>query len=118
MANIQIERVLAALFDRWNALGVADGALAVVAGVPPRSLARWREGTYPQIAARARVEALGALLNKLLRSFGEDDDAALRVWLHADNRYLGGLKPIEALMAGRFDRVEAALIALDEGFFT
>ena len=34
-----------------------------------------------------------------------------------ENRYLGGLTPSDAIQVGRFDRVEAALEALDSGVF-
>jgi hypothetical protein len=85
--------------------------------VSPRSPDRWREGTYPQTETREKLATLDALYQRLMISFGDDDAEALHTWLHADNRYLGGLKPDDALKAGRFDRVEAALVARDEGFF-
>jgi hypothetical protein len=53
-----------------------------------------------------------ALAEHLEEIFGENASE----WLEADTRYLGGMKPIEALRAGRMDRVEAALEALDSGF--
>ena len=46
-----------------------------------------------------------------------DSPEAIRDWLNAENRYLGGLTPTEAVQVGRFDRVEAALEALDSGIF-
>jgi hypothetical protein len=46
-----------------------------------------------------------------------DSAEAIRGWLNAENRYLGGLTPAEAVRAGRVDRVEAALEALDSGVF-
>ena len=105
------------MLNRWNALGIADLVLASAVAVPPRTLDRWRAGMYPQADRREKVRALDDLYQRLTTSFGEDDAEGLRTWLHADNRYLGGLKPVEALKAGRLDRVEAALIALDEEFF-
>jgi hypothetical protein len=45
------------------------------------------------------------------------DPKAIRLWLETDNRYLGGIKPIEALRVGRYDRVAAALEALASGVF-
>jgi hypothetical protein len=38
-------------------------------------------------------------------------------WLRSESRYLGGQRPLDALLAGEFDRVEAALEALDSGVF-
>ena len=104
-----------AILYRWGALQVSDAALAGALGVDVRALDRWRNGMHPQRSVRERLAALARLHERLLESFDDADD--LRVWLHADNRYLGGLKPVEALSAGRLDRVEAALEALDSGFF-
>lgn len=42
---------------------------------------------------------------------------AVRAWLYADSRYLGYLKPVDALRSGRIDRVLAALDASDTGLF-
>ncbi len=105
------------LLARWNALGVTDVMLSTALGVAPRALVRWREGIYPQTATRSKVEVLSGLYQRLSKSFSADDEEALHAWLFAENRFLGGLRPVEALRASRFDRVEAALTALDEGFF-
>jgi hypothetical protein len=37
--------------------------------------------------------------------------------MHTNNSYLGGMTPENAAQAGRLDRIEAALAALDAGFF-
>jgi hypothetical protein len=37
--------------------------------------------------------------------------------MHADNRYLGYLRPVDAIRSGRIDRVTAALDAFDAGTF-
>jgi hypothetical protein len=47
----------------------------------------------------------------------EANPESRRAWLRSDNPYLGGLTPLEVLRAGRTDRVEAALEALDSGMF-
>jgi hypothetical protein len=47
--------------------------------------------------------------------FGAPD--RVQAWLRADSRYLGGLSPLDALRAGRIDRVEAAVEALASGIF-
>lgn len=91
-------------------------SLASVVGVTPRTLERWRsEKAYPQREARQRLKELMALDQHLQETF--TNRAAIHTWLRADNRYLGGIKPLEALKAGRYDRVEAALEALDSGIF-
>ena len=81
-----------------------------------RTLERWRAGeAYPQRGARERLKELQALAEHLEDTFATRDSTAK--WLRADNRYLGGIKPIEALRAGRVDRVEGALEAFDLGIF-
>ncbi len=117
MAATRVLPPVPAILDNWNSCGVSDEILAAALGVSARTPDRWREGTYPQTDTRERLAALDELYRRLTTSFGDDDVEALRIWLHADNRYLGGLQPVDALKAGRFDRVEAALVALDEGFF-
>ncbi len=103
------------ILDMWRELGLSDDVLAAALDVDPRALARWSRGMYPQLATRRRLAFLEQLQAHLRETFVDDD--AVRQWLHADNRYLGGLKPAEALRAGRIDRVEAALTALDSGNF-
>lgn len=90
--------------------------LGAAIGVTLRTLERWRsEEAYPQHNARARLKDLITLDQRLQETFTDRD--AVHGWLLADNRYLGGIKPVEALKVGRFDRVEAALEALDSGIF-
>lgn len=81
-----------------------------------RTIDRWKAGTsYPQHAARDRLIELEALATRLSETFTSSD--AIRDWLHEDSRYLGGMAPIDAMRAGRLDRVNAALEALDSGVF-
>ncbi len=103
------------VLDAWRQLGVTDDVLARALDVDPRALERWQRGMYPQIATRRRLAFLEQLHGRLRTTFGDDD--AISHWLHADSRYLGGLKPVDALRAGRIDRVEAAVEALDSGNF-
>ena len=97
-------------------LGVGAADLAHAMGASLRTIERWRNGVaYPQTEARQRLATLFLLRNHLLDTFAGRD--AVHQWLRAENRYLGGLAPIDALRAGRADRVEAALEALDSGVF-
>ena len=97
-------------------LGLSADELARALGVSLRTLERWRAGeSYPQREARRRLKALLDVQEHLSETFRSAE--AARGWLHDDNRYLGGLTPADALRAGRFDRVEAALTALDSGIF-
>jgi putative toxin-antitoxin system antitoxin component (TIGR02293 family) len=97
-------------------LGLTRGELAAALDATPRTLERWRAGaTHPQRDARQRLAAL-LNLDEHLRDTFTDREAA-REWLRAPSPYLGGLTPADALRAGRADRVEAALEALDSGIF-
>ena len=97
-------------------LGLDRGELAAALGASVRTVERWRSGrTYPQREARERLAELVALEHRLGETFAEP--GAPRTWLRSSNPYLGGLTPLEALRAGRPDRVEAALEALDSGVF-
>lgn len=97
-------------------LGISKGDLALALDASERTVARWKTGeTFPQHESRARLEALLKLSERLRGAFV--DDAAVAVWLHAPSGYFGGLAPIDAMLRGRFDAVEAALDALDAGIF-
>jgi uncharacterized protein (DUF2384 family) len=97
-------------------LGLTHDELARALGVSTRTLERWRQDNrYPQRATRRRLRALLDLTRHLRATF--DTPEATATWLHAPSRYLGGLTPADAIRVGRFDRVEAALEALDSGVF-
>jgi hypothetical protein len=94
---------------------LSEHDIAQALGVDLRTLDRWRSGTYPQRETRDKLSALAALSQRLCATFTTPE--VRRVWLQDDSRFLGGLAPIDALRAGRFDRLEAALEALDSGVF-
>jgi uncharacterized protein (DUF2384 family) len=97
-------------------LVLTDRDLARILDADARTLSRWRRGShYPQTETRRRLAALLALERRLAEGFTTPE--ARRDWLHAPSRYLGGLAPVEVLRAGRIDRVEDALEALDSGIF-
>ena len=97
-------------------LGLSRGELAGALGTSARTVERWRTGqTYPQHEARERLAELVAVEVHLGETF--DDREAQGAWLRLGNPYLGGLTPLEVVRAGRADRVEAALEALDSGVF-
>ena len=82
----------------------------------PRNIQRWVSGeSYPQRAYRRRLHALVELHHHLGETFTTME--AAREWLTAPSRYLAGLTPLEVLRAGRTDRVEAALEAIDSGVY-
>lgn len=97
-------------------LGLSTDELAGASGASSRTVKRWLEGeTHPQRGARRRLADLNALHHRLRETFGSPE--ARRAWLRASNRHLGGLTPADAMRAGRIDRVDAALEALDSGIF-
>ena len=99
-----------------SGLDLDEHELADVLGVTPRTVDRWQEEqAVPQRATRERIRQLLELERELQETFS--DPNAIRRWLNADNRYLGGIKPIEALRVGRYDRVQASLEALASGIF-
>lgn len=96
-----------------SSLALREPEIALALGISTRSLHRWSSGqSHPQRESRTHLARLLVLAEHLEETFGEDAGE----WLEADSRYLGGMKPIEALRAGRIDRVEAALEALNSGF--
>jgi transcriptional regulator with XRE-family HTH domain len=99
-----------------EALGLSPNDLADILGTDRRTVLRWLSGeTFPQHASRQTLEQLMALDHRLNEMF-ESRDAA-REWLQSESGYFGGLKPIDALLRGRIDAVDAALEALDSGIF-
>ena len=105
-----------ALREIQDTLQLSPDDLARALDVNPRTLERWRDGeSIPQRESRAHLSALTELSRRLTSSFAGPDGP--RLWLRDPNRYLGWLTPLEALLAGRIDRVQAALTALDAGIF-
>jgi uncharacterized protein (DUF2384 family) len=96
--------------------GLNESDLAQILSIDPRTLRRWRTGeAHPQHEARARLVALQRLARRLQDTFTSVQ--AIQSWLRHSNRYLSQLSPAEVLRAGRIDRVDAALEALDSGIF-
>jgi uncharacterized protein (DUF2384 family) len=96
-------------------LGLDTYALAQALRVDRRTLLRWASGeTYPRTEGRDRLHALVTLHARLGGTW--KTAAAARRWLHRPSPYLGHAEPADMIRAGRFDRVEAALEAIDSGF--
>ena len=96
-------------------LGLDERGLALALGVDKRTLSRWISGdNYPQTQARKRLQQLVELHYALVLMWSDMD--AARSWLHRPSRFLGHTEPIELVRAGRYDRVEAALEAINSGF--
>ena len=99
-----------------TALGVSHSELARAIGISDRTMARWlADEMYPQHESRRKLDELDALVQRLDESFKTSEGAV--GWLRARSGYFGGLRPLDALLQGRVDAVDAALEALDSGAF-
>ncbi len=97
-------------------LGLTTDVLAGAFRVDVRTVERWRTGaSFPQHEGRARLNQLLSIRAHILDTFSTREAAT--TWVHTNNRYLGGMSPENAAQAGRLDRIEAALSALDAGLF-
>ena len=97
-------------------LALDSEELATALGVTPRTVDRWQtEQAIPQRATRERIGQLLDLERELQETFNSLE--AIHTWLNTDNHYLGGIKPVEALRVGRYDRAQVALEALTSGVF-
>lgn len=98
-------------------LGITRQELARAVGASDKTVARWLANeTYPQHGAREKLAQLEALTDLLAESWV--DTESLQVWFHGENRYLGGLRPVDAVISGRIDRAEAAIEIILSGIFT
>ncbi len=104
------------ILDLTRDLGIDNRIVAGGVGADESAVKRWITGaSFPQHEKRERLQALLDVRDHVLDTF--DTAEAVHEWMHADNRYLSGLSPANVLLAGRVDRVEAALTVLDSGMF-
>ncbi|HET7035852.1 MAG TPA: antitoxin Xre/MbcA/ParS toxin-binding domain-containing protein [Thermomicrobiaceae bacterium] len=97
-------------------LGLSLETIALAVAVDRRTVERWPANqSVPQGKTRERLAELVTLRDQLLAMFGTAE--AARQWLGASSRYLGGFTPLEALRAGRLDRVRADLEGLAAGVY-
>lgn len=97
-------------------LGISFDELAQVLGTDRKTVYRWiADETFPQTNNRARLDELAELVDRLDETFKTKEGAA--TWLRSRSGYFGGLRPVDALLRGRIDAVDAALEALDSGIF-
>ena len=103
-----------AIAEIKDALAITSGDIAQALGVDARTVDRWEKGqVYPQQQGRERLDALLDLARNVSAFFATPADA--HGWVRDQNRYLGGLTPIEAIRAGREDRARAALGVMQWG---
>lgn len=105
-----------ALEQLENDFGLASNDLASALGISRRTLERWRSGeAYPQRESREKLAELIELDRYLQDAF--IDSESVRIWLHAEARYLGWATPAEMIRLGKPDRARAALEVLESGIF-
>ncbi|HWV86177.1 MAG TPA: helix-turn-helix transcriptional regulator [Capillimicrobium sp.] len=95
--------------------GLTETDLADGTGASPRTVRRWAHArTTPQARYQPRIDDLRAIVEIL-----EDTLTAkgIQQWLRSRNRYLGGQRPIDALRAGHFDKVQEAANAFSDGTY-
>ena len=99
-----------------TSLGISYEELAQVLGTDRKTVYHWlADETFPQAHNRARLDALETLADRLDESFKTSEGSA--TWLHSRSGYFGDLRPLDALLQGRIDAVEAAFEALASGVF-
>ncbi len=91
-------------------------------GLDPATLAtvvhsgsRTPNGSVSPIQIDAAICALTALQQRLDTMFASHD--GVERWLHTPSGYFGGGLPFDYLVAGKIDRVNAALDAIEAGVF-
>jgi hypothetical protein len=91
-----------------SSFGVSDEEFARLLSVNKRSIDRWRLGQcLPKRETLAQIDRLDSLCKNIAAMFPTAEGQ--RAWLTMNMAFLGGLSPLEALQAGRIDRVEAAI---------
>ena len=99
-----------------TALDIGPDELARALDTNRRTVLRWLADSHvPQGASRKRLDELEALVDRFESTFKTREGS--QAWLRSECGYFGGLRPIDALLSGRVDRVDAALEALDAGVF-
>ena len=115
-----IAREIQVIDQAHERLGLQLKRIAVILGADESTLHRWRdeEGpVHPSKAYRARLTAFEEFLTELHDAFSSW--AAAKQWLWEKHPApLGGQTPIEALLAGRLERVAALLWSANNGMPT
>lgn len=116
MAATSPERHYRRLVERLEEdLGISTAELADATGVSLGTVERWKGGALPQGEALTRLSALVQIQNRLDETFSTTE--AARSWLWRPNEYLKGGLPIDAIRAGRPQRVDNALEVINSGVY-
>jgi hypothetical protein len=81
--------------------------------VSSRTVHRWLKGARP--APKAELDKLRRIAMRLKETF--PNEHSIRSYLHYPNPSFDGETPFALLLRGDFERIEADLLAIQEGVF-
>lgn len=103
----------ARLVEDLRGASLTNPELAEITGVKTRQVQHWVSGAHrPQGEAKDRLLELHYIVERLMEVYTPE---GVDIWIHARNKELGGVKPIDLLVNGEFERVLAAIERLASG---
>ncbi len=95
--------------------GVSQADLATVAEVDPKTVYAWKaKSARPRATAYTRLDGLRDIVGVLSDSLSS---RGVGQWLHAQNRALGGKRPLDALQEGNQQAVLRAARSFIDGSY-
>jgi hypothetical protein len=110
-----LERAVEAseIVDALKSFGVTQVDVAAVAQVSDRAVRAWRTGDI-----RAdRYDRLAQLRDLVLLLSDSLTQRGVGQWLHAKNRLLDGVRPVDLLAGDRYEQVRGAAAAFVDGSY-
>lgn len=95
-------------------LQLSQESLARVLDVSSKTVHRWLKGTKPK--SSSELVQLSRLVSLLEDTF--PTEGAIQNYLNRPNPSLSGERPLDLLMRGEYERIEADLNAIQEGVYT
>ena len=90
-----------------------NAELGEITGVKTRQVQHWASGAHrPQGEAKDRLLELHYIVDRLRDVYTSE---GADIWIHGRNRALGAQKPIDLLIAGKFEQVLGAVERLASG---
>ena len=117
MSAKQLERAVEAgdLVEAFKSFGVTQADVAQVTRTDPKTVYAWRaSNTRPRSATYDRLDGLREVVRTLADSL---TPRGVGQWLHANNRLLGGRRPLEVLREGETDAVLQAARSFVDGAY-
>jgi len=103
----------AGLSEMIKLLGISQEVLGRMLNVSSRTVHRWLKSSHPK--RNPELERLLGIVALLERTLPTTD--AIHTYLYHANPGLGGIRPIDLLTRGDFDRVSSDLQAIQEGVY-